>query len=548
MNRKYVKISSLIISATFAFSMLSGCGKAAETTTAQAATQAVTGTQQAEDKPIYPLQTDVTLKYWVPLPMTISANYKNLGDTPFSKELEKKTGVKVEYLHPAIGQEKDSFNILIASADLPDMMEYTWGKDFPGGPEAAIQNNIILKLNDTLQNNAPNLTSYLNANGAVNKMVKTDNGSYYGFPFIRGDESLMVFYGLAVRNDWLKDLGLQVPATIDEWYEVLKAFKEKKGANAAFSYAGSGLNPFLPFDSGVFIGAYGIKKDFYKEDGEIKFGPYEAGYKDWLATMAKWYKEGLLDKNFATLDGKGFDASFVGGNTGATALYAGSGLSKYIPALKEKDANADLVAAPYPVLTKGATPMMGQKDNPYNGITVAVAASSKNVDVAEKWLDYNYSEEGTMLNNFGIEGVSYNMVNNYPEMADEVLKNANNLPVVQAWSQYARATGQGPLIQRKEYIEQYYALPQQQDALKVWGSTDAANYNLPPLTPTQDESTQYAKIINDVNTYVNEYTLKVIMGSDTTDNFDKYIEQLKKLNIDKAIEIQQSAYDRYDKR
>lgn len=554
MNKKFVKLSSLLITTSIIASLFTGCGnssKSADSSTdssMDSKSDTTIATTQQTSEASYPLKTDVKLKYLGGLNWNVSANFKNLGDTPFAKELEKKTGIKVEYIHPAAGQEKDSINLLIASGDLPDLMEYNWLNDYVGGPEAAISNNVILKLNDIFDEYAPNLKNYLQSNTEINKMVKTDNGSYYVFPFVRGDSLLLTTYGLAMRSDWLKDLGLQTPTTIDEWYTTLKAFKEKKNAAAPFSYIGSG-DPLSPYKSGLVIGAFGVKREFFVEDGKVKYGPYEKGYKDFLVTMNKWFAEGLLDNNFATNDSKAIDANILNGQTGVTGLAPGSGIGKYVPALKEKDPNADMVAIPYPVLNKGDKPKFSSQASPYDGVcSVAISAKTKNIEIAAKWLDYGYSEEGNLLYNFGVEGISYKIENGYPKMTNEVLANPDKLPTAQAWSKYARGNYSGPFVQRKEYLEQYYTLQQQVDALKVWSDTDAAKYLIPPVSPTQEEGTQFAKVMTDVNSYVDEFSLKVIMGTESIDNFNKYIEQLKKLGMDKAIEIKQSAFNRYENR
>lgn len=117
---------------------------------------------------------------------------------------------------------------MLASGELPDMLEYNFF-NFPGGPEKAIKDGYILELNDLIDKYAPNYKKYLQEHPEVEKMVKTDKGSYYSFPFIRGDESLLTFQGPVIRKDWLDELGLPVPETIDEWTTALKAFKEKKG-------------------------------------------------------------------------------------------------------------------------------------------------------------------------------------------------------------------------------------------------------------------------------------------------------------------------------
>ena len=106
----------------------------------------------------------------------------------------------------------------------------------------------------------------------------------------------------------------------------------------------------------------------------------------------------------------------------------------------------------------------------------------------------------------------------------------------------------GPFVQDERYIKQYLVLEQQQDALDVWTKTDVDQYKLPPLTPTPEEASELAQIMNDVNTLVDEMTLKIILGNEPIDAYDDYVEKINTLKIDRAIEIQQATLDRYNSR
>ena len=54
---------------------------------------------------------------------------------------------------------------------------------------------------------------------------------------------------------------------------------------------------------GVLISAYGVINDFYQDNGTVKFGAVEPGFKDYVATMNEWYSEGLIDSQFVSYDG-----------------------------------------------------------------------------------------------------------------------------------------------------------------------------------------------------------------------------------------------------
>ena len=95
----------------------------------------------------------------------------------------------MEYIHPNDQQTVEQFNLMIASDELPDVIEYDWtgrsAGSYPGGPEKAIQDGVILELNDLIDQYAPNLKKKLDADPALDQMVKTDSGKYYVFPMIR---------------------------------------------------------------------------------------------------------------------------------------------------------------------------------------------------------------------------------------------------------------------------------------------------------------------------------------------------------------------------
>lgn len=58
------------------------------------------------------------------------------------------------------------------------------------------------------------------------------------------------------------------------------------------------------------------------------------------------------------------------------------------------------------------------------------------------------------------------------------------------------------------------------------------------ITPTPEESERFASIMSEVSTYVDEMFLKFVMGQESLDKFDDYVEQIKKMNIEEAIQIQ----------
>jgi putative aldouronate transport system substrate-binding protein len=114
-------------------------------------------------------------------------------------------------------------------------------------------------------------------------------------------------------------------------------------------------------------------------------------------------------------------------------------------------------------------------------------------------------------------------------------------------SRYIRGNFNGPFVQDTRYIEQYFELPAQKDALKTW-LEPSDERQMPPVTPTQDESKKYASVMNDVNARYQEIFTRALTGADPIDTLAGLPAQLRQIGIDDAIKIQQAALDRFNKR
>lgn len=492
----------------------------------------------------YPIETDETLSWWIPLNGNVSAVSNSMEETEFAKHLQQVTGVDIEFIHPTQGQETEKFNLMIASDEMADMITYNFYNFSGGGASKAIKEQYILPLNDYMSAYSPNLKRYLDEHKDIDRMVKTDDGDYYVYPFLRGDESLCTYMGMLVRNDWLKELNLEVPETIDEWTNVLREFKNKKncGAPLSFTWNASSIN--------TLAGAFHASSDFLIDDnGNVKFGPIEDGYKDFVTLMNQWYTEGLLDSNISTVDPRILDTNVLSGKTGATFAAAGSGIGKWLPAMAAENPEFDLVAAPSPTVKKGEKPWLGQKDFMYlPAYSTAISTSCKNPELAAKFLDYGYSDEGHLLFNFGIENESYTMVDGIPTYTDIITNNPNGMSMSQTIAQYSMGSYSGPFVQDKEYAKQYYVIPQQTKAIEVWQNTDTYKHTLPFVDTKSENITENTRILSDVGAYVSEMTLKFITGIESIDNFDAYVEQCKTYGIDTVIKTKQEDLQRYNSR
>ena len=481
------------------------------------------------------------LTFWMDLNPTLSTKVSDFGETPLAKEIEKQTGIKVKYEHPAQGQMNEAFNLILASGKLPDIMRYDF---YTLGAEKMMDNGTILDLTPYLESGKmPNLKKLLDEHPEWDAMIKTDDGRYYCFPFFRDDKSLLMYQGPIVRQDWLDELGMEMPETVEEWEEMLVAFKNKKGAKVPLAIYANDLK-------NGFIGpAYGIYGEEYVDGGKVRYAPMEDGYEDYLRLLNKWYKMGLIDANIASVTNDDNKAKIYNGESGANFAPVGSGIGTYLTNMKDKDSKFNMVAAPYPVVKKGDKPQYSVTSTEFSPFSSCViSAKSKHIDEAIKFLDYAYSPEGQLLYNFGVEGVSYEMVDGEPKFTQHMVDIVSGKNQDECSQYYSMGVYSGPFVQMKSLVDQTLVFPQQVDAYDKWFIPSSIDHKIPPVQYTDEEKERRTNILRDIATLNEEKLINYVTGRESIDTLGAYRQQLKSMGIDELLKIDNAAYQRYLKR
>lgn len=484
--------------------------------------------------------------YYCTLPYALDPKYDNMAGLSMYQELERRTGVKIHFIHQKGTNVADDLNLMIASKELPDLMEMSWSV-FQGGPEKAIRDNIIIPLNDLLEQNSPNFVKILKSKPEYDKQSKTDSGIYYGYPSFNVG-NYRTFGGLMIRKDWLDELDLQVPETLEDWEIALRAFKEVKGAQAPFTSDNTLTSDGMKY---TFNNVFGVGLGLYLENGTVKFAPLEPGYKDFIMLLHRWYEEGLLDNNYQFNSQQAIEVKMTTGQSGACFGYNGGNLGKYMTMMKEVNPKYNLVAAQYPVMRRGDEPSFIEMQREANEPFLSITSLCGDPEAAARWIDYLYGEEGNLLKNFGIEGDTYRMEFGKPIYTDKILNNPDGLSISDAMATNFRANSPAPgLNQVEDYLMQYYQLPQQKEALSTWSkyTENAKKSKLPPVTPLIEEADELESLNTTLFAYISDMVQKFIQGSEPMENYDKFVQTLRSMGADRMIELNQRALERYNRR
>ncbi|NTV89666.1 MAG: extracellular solute-binding protein [Clostridiales bacterium] len=563
---KRFKTGTIVMAFLLATSIFAGCGQTATTTTAATtaeATQAAAASTGATAADSTAAAADGS-NLVVQLPLTtekaeftlfrglapfLQPYLKDLNENPTWAELEKRTGVHIKFIlmHPAA--ETEQFNIMIASGDYPDIINNALTL-YKGGADKAIEDKVYLRLNELIDTQMPNYKNIL-SDADKRKIVTTDKCNIAAFANVY-DEARAAEAGPMIRQDWLDELGLQTPVTYDDYYNVLKAFKEKKNATAPLMI---GAN-CVPFEN-YLVEGFGVagflmvdgatnSAPFYMDGNTVKFGIIEPAFKEYLTMLNKWYTEGLISKDFTsfTSDLMHPDEQTII-NDKAGIWY---GESAMMAQYEQKATTAGFKVSPLKDAVKNAGDELKFADVPktIESPNMAITTACKNPELAAKWFDYLYSEEGSKLCCYGVEGVTYNMVDGKPQYTDLMLKNPDGMVFFQTLERYVMQGG--PFVddlERKRVSDS----EQQKASYSAWAKATGGTLKLTLQgNMTTEEGEKYSMLFADISTYISEALPQFVTGKKPLSEFDAFVAQIKTMKIDECIKIKQDAEDRFNSR
>ena len=322
----------------------------------------------AEEKPVLTLATD-----WSGGVEAVVAT-----DSPFMQVWMEKSGITVEAVTATEEQ-------LAVSPVKPDIIRVYNTKNCMGSDVfTMISYGELIALNELIEEGyCPNYKEALDSTGDGWALISNDDGIVPGFFQLRAKDTPRSFAGMIIRKDWLDELELDMPVTIEDWDNVLRTFKEQKGAR--FSGMWGALDA-LEY-------GFGVAKTFYRDGNTIKFGPIEDNYELLLQQFNAWYTDDILDPDVFTENTDSTYAKLANGETGAIFGYTGSTFNKIFSMSEEvingfKPAPAPVLSLENPIRVAPETPTANQY------WCYVISADCKNPELAAQFLDWLYSEDG----------------------------------------------------------------------------------------------------------------------------------------------------------
>lgn len=543
LNRKFV---ATVLSLTTALTLCTGVipGYASETETVAVDNSGINATGTVYDTGGVQLPLcnpgSVTLTYMGNDVWVSGVSYKD--GLPVQQEIEKRTGVTINWDTYSSDIETVLQTRLASTEGLPDMIEIP-PFDSNIGVDTYSKNGILIPLNDLIDQYAPNIQKLFEKYPALKAMCTSADGNIYALAGWWGDINEYVPDYLYIRQDWLDNLGLEMPKTIDDLYNVLKAFKEQDAngngdAGDEIPMAcKNGITELYYLMTGF---GYDTNSLWYVDDqGQVHYAATEDKFKDLLTFLNKCYSEGLISDD---LDGTQLTQNITEDKVGIVCHDPADNMASSDDLALTKNSKCDYEFMPVIQTDENGTAKMTKRSLiwHYYGITSAC----QNPEVAMKWIDYVYaSQDGLMLYNYGIEGQTYTKDDQGNiTFTDQVTAN----PTYTSPFSALRSVGAWPNYFINDSGEAFMKIF---EGTKVETACKAAYGNMvdpfPSMLGTAEEAEKYTSEWSDLSTYLNEEMTAFIIGTDSLDNFESYVETADSMGLQDIIDIKTAQYQRY---
>jgi putative aldouronate transport system substrate-binding protein len=455
------------------------------------------------------------------------------------KWYEEKTNIHVNWIMVDNASINEKRQLVIASGDIPDAFfgcyltpqeEIKYGAD-----------GIIIPLEKLYAQYAPNVTAYLNSDKSIRKTYTAPDGHIYTFPS-GTDRTVFLTHYTEINTAWLAKLNLPMPKTTDDFYAVLKAFKEKDPN-------GNGKADEIPLtlqvaDFWPLMQWFGIptdikKKVFVDDNGKVVYVPTDPRFKKGLEFFNKLYKEGLLDQESFIQDWKRVDAK--GQNKDAEIL--GAFDRPTIAWSVGFDRWKDYAVMPALKNYLGTTMVTGS--NVESKGRFSITSKCKYPEAMARWIDYFATYTGSLTMQYGPEGIGW-VDNKDGTWSRKTLTSSVAESITPKNGTYVPYINFQKIIdnEKRKADDPGYQDPVYSGIDKYLYPSRRAYY--PDAYMSADQVAKTSHVESDLNSYVEQMIAMFITGGTPLTEWDSYVAKVKKMGSDDLVKVYQAAYDSYN--
>ena len=500
-----------------------------------------------------------------------------VGELAMVQKWAEDTGVEFDWQSIPGEGAQEKINLMLASGeDLPDAF---W--NFGDGKSGNIvvqyaDQDVFLPTEGLINEYMPNLKKILDDHPQYRAEITAPNGHTYGFPYIEEMYGLVLTGGpLLINKTWLDQVGKEVPTTVDEWVDCLKAFRDGGDLNgngeadeipmATWFGATDSFGSYNMFYR--FTGTFGCADSYcggnaYADhlrliDGKVTFTAMDEAFRKTAEFFNMLYNENLIwNGSFEADESASYKTSLIKEDVARIGCF-GTWTDQEITNL---DVHDEYV--PLPRL-EGEAGKMGFANN-YSELQdssdTAITTTCKFPHVIARFVDYMVGDPAISIqSNWGAEGYNYKLDEN--GILRTPLDEQGRYVAQQEGADYAdfgkartnSTTARGSMIVLNEYYETVAGYAYDAVQLLEWQRVNGKDEvleeydTIPRVMMTVEELTRLAQIQPTVSDIVDRYINTWVTSGVTDDNWNAYLGELEAAGVNDVVSIYQTAVDRSTK-
>lgn len=476
----------------------------------------------------------------------------------FTKWYEEKTNIHIDWQTVPVSALAEKLQVTLAGGDLPEVI-MTAGLT-PSQLVAYGSQGLFLPLNDLIDQYAPNIKKMMEQVPESRKYLYAPDGNIYGLPRYSENVHTSMPKKLWINQKWLDNLGLQMPETTEDLYNVLKAFKTKdpngNGKADEIPFAGATQDNNEP-ESFIMQSFLFFDRDTYVmvENDKIVFTGDSEGYKEGLKYLRRLIQEGLLAPESFTQDRKALTA--LSEAPEGARLGAAPGLIWTQFSVSNSPLGRDKEFVPVPILAGPDGKRYGfDKGESVIPAEFVITKNAKNPEAAIRWINFFYDSsqmlETGMSPSYGIEGVHWEKIEPGKFGLDGVTPAEFRILVQPGtpgnyyWNQSV------PSYSTVKTMYRYEVTPEMDSEVVLYNTTkelykpySMLDKKLPFLYFMPEDLAKYGDLQKNIVGVVRQFMLKFVTGNlDIDKDWDKYIQELNNAGLKQYVDILQETYDK----
>jgi putative aldouronate transport system substrate-binding protein len=482
---------------------------------------------------------------------------------------ERLTNVKVDFIETTRTEARTKLSVMLASGDYPDIVFGMSGSGLSAQDVSRYgEQGVFVPLNGLIEKYGYETSQMLEAVPEIRKAITSPDGNIYALPLVAMDDYHLTMRQKAyINKSWLDRLGLDAPTTTEEFYRVMKAFKERdpNGNGVADEIPMTGAKrsqeDLAMWIMNAFVVAGGPDESAdatlncyeYIVDGKVFFNADKPQFREGLRFLNRLFRDGLIDVAALTRD-KSQIKPLVDGGTVRVGLVASHHPANFCGLSDDMTAPIHQYAALPPI--RGPE---GNRTTPWIIDAIvqpgqfAITDKCRDPVIAFRWGDSFFDLEATLADK-GIEGVHWARVG-----PGERLVGINGKP---AKYKYLKSLslddnaqiGFGPGWTRDiknefaasadkfSYEESLY------DATKLYDPYKVRRFPYATAPIADSDISEFNDLRRTIHTYIGESVDRFIIGDlDAGRDWDAYVRQLDQIGISRYLQILGKAYEAYSR-